>query len=129
MEFNFKSEMEINKVNVQSKLNTFNEYWTPKIVGELNNQLVKIAKFKGEFVMHKHEEEDELFYVINGKLFIELIDKTLELNSGEFVIIPKGIEHKPYAYEEVSVMLFEPASTLNTGNTENELTVSDLDKI
>ncbi|RKE89422.1 cupin domain-containing protein [Ichthyenterobacterium magnum] len=129
MEFNFKSEMEINKVNVQSKLNTFNEYWTPKIVGELNNQFVKIAKFKGEFVMHKHEQEDELFYVINGKLFIELIDKTLELNSGEFVIIPKGIEHKPYAHEEVSVMLFEPASTLNTGNTENELTVSDLDKI
>lgn len=129
MEFNFKSEMEINKVNVQSKLNTFNEYWTPKIVGELNNPFVKIAKFKGEFVMHKHEQEDELFYVINGKLFIELIDKTLELNSGEFVIIPKGIEHKPYAHEEVSVMLFEPASTLNTGNTENELTVSDLDKI
>ena len=121
--------MEINKVNIQSKLNTFNEYWTPKIVGELNNQFVKIAKFKGEFVMHKHEQEDELFYVINGTLFIELIDKTLELNSGEFVIIPKGIEHKPYAHDEVSVMLFEPASTLNTGNTENELTVSDLDKI
>ncbi|WP_271766012.1 cupin domain-containing protein [Aquimarina algiphila] len=129
MEFNFKSEMEINKVNVQSKLNTFNEYWTPKIVGELNNQFVKIAKFKGEFVLHKHEQEDELFYVINGKLFIELADKTLELNTGEFVIIPKGVEHKPYAPEEVSVMLFEPASTLNTGNTKNELTVSDLDKI
>lgn len=121
--------MEINKVNLQSKLNTFNEYWTPKIVGELNNQLVKIAKFKGEFVMHKHEQEDELFYVIAGKLFIEWANKTLELNSGEFVIIPKGVEHKPYAPEEVSVMLFEPASTLNTGNTENELTVSDLDRI
>ena len=121
--------MEINKVNLKSKLKTFNEYWTPKIVGELNNQFVKIAKFKGEFVMHKHEQEDELFYVIDGKLFIELIDKTLELNSGEFVIIPKGIEHKPYAFDEVSVMLFEPATTLNTGNTTNELTVSDLDKI
>ncbi len=121
--------MEINKVNLQSKLNTFNEYWTPKIVGELNNQFVKIAKFKGEFVMHQHEQEDELFFVIDGKLFIELTDKTLELNSGEFVVIPKGIEHKPYAPDEVSVMLFEPASTLNTGNTENELTVSDLDKI
>jgi mannose-6-phosphate isomerase-like protein (cupin superfamily) len=129
MEFNFKSDMEINKVNVQSKLNTFKEYWTPKIVGELNNQFVKIAKFKGEFVMHKHEQEDELFYVINGKLFIELADKTLELNTGEFVIIPKGVEHKPYAPEEVSVMLFEPASTLNTGNTKNDLTVSNLDKI
>lgn len=129
MEFNFKSKMEIDKVNLQSKLNTFNEYWTPKIVGELNNQFVKIAKFKGDFVMHKHEQEDELFYVIAGKLFIELTDKTLELDSGEFVVIPRGVEHKPYAPEEVSVMLFEPASTLNTGNTKNELTVSDLDKI
>ena len=89
--------------------------------------LIAGAKFKGEFV--KHEQEDELFYVIDGKLFIELIDQTLELNTGEFVVIPKGIEHKPYAPKEVSVMLFEPASTLNTGNTKNELTVSDLDKI
>ncbi|WP_010521391.1 cupin domain-containing protein [Aquimarina agarivorans] len=121
--------MEINKVNLDSKLKTFNEYWTPKIVGELNNQFVKIAKFKGEFVMHKHEFEDELFYVIDGKLFIELTDKTLEINKGEFVVIPKGVEHKPFAPEEVSVMLFEPASTLNTGNTQNELTVSELDKI
>ena len=121
--------MDINKVNLKSKLNKFNEYWTPKIVGELNNQFVKIAKFKGDFVMHKHEQEDELFFVIDGKLFIELTDKTLELNPGEFVIIPKGVEHKPFAPEEVSVMLFEPASTLNTGNTENELTVSELDKI
>jgi len=121
--------MEINKVNLNSKLKTFSEFWTPKIVGELNNQLIKIAKFKGEFVMHKHEQEDELFYVIDGKLFIELRDKTLELNTGEFVIIPKGIEHKPYAPEEVSVMLFEPLTTLNTGNTTSELTISDLDKI
>ena len=124
-----KDKMEVNKVNLQSKLKTFNEYWTPKIVGELNNQFVKIAKFKGEFVMHKHEQEDELFYVIDGKLFIELKDRILELDPGEFVIIPKGMEHKPYAPEEVSVMLFEPASTLNTGNTENELTISKLDKI
>ena len=121
--------MEIKKVNLQSKLNTFNEYWKPKIVGELNNQFVKIAKFKGEFVMHNHEQEDEFFYVIDGKLFIELVGETLELNTGEFVIIPKGVEHKPYAPEEVSVMLFEPVSTLNTGNTKNELTVSKLDKI
>lgn len=120
---------EINKINLNSKLKTFNEYWTPKIIGELNNQYVKIAKFKGEFVMHKHEQEDELFYVIDGKLFIELVNKTIVLNTGEFVVIPKGVEHKPYAPEEVSVMLFEPASTLNTGNTKNELTVSNLDKI
>ena len=116
-----KMKMDINKVNLKSKLNKFDEYWTPKIVGELNNQFVKIAKFKGDFVMHKHEQEDELFFVIDGKLFIELTDKTLELNSGEFVIIPRGIEHKPYAPNEVCVMLFEPASTLNTGNTENDL--------
>ncbi|MDL5512493.1 cupin domain-containing protein [Arenibacter sp. M-2] len=121
--------MEIHKVNLQSKLNTFSEYWTPKIVGELNNQLVKIAKFKGEFVKHKHEQEDELFLVVNGTLFIELNDKTLELHAGEFVVIPKGIEHKPYAPEEVSVLLFEPATTLNTGNTNSDLTVTDLDKI
>lgn len=121
--------MEINKVNLESKLATFNEYWTPKIVGELNNQHVKLAKFKGDFVMHKHEQEDELFYVIDGKLFIELVDKTLELDKGEFVIIPKGVEHKPYAPEEVSILLFEPVSTLNTGDTENDLTVSELDKI
>lgn len=121
--------MEINKVNINSKLKTFNEHWSPKIVGELNDQLVKIAKVKGEFIMHQHEQEDELFYVIDGTLFIELVDKTLELNTGEFVIIPKGVKHKPYAPEEVSIMLFEPASTLNTGNTKNELTVSDLDKI
>lgn len=121
--------MDIKKVNLQSKLDTFSEHWTPKIVGGLNNQHVKVAKLKGEFVMHKHEQEDELFYVIEGQLFIELIDKTLELNSGEFVIIPKGVEHKPFAPEEVSVLLFEPASTLNTGNKVNEMTVSDLDEI
>jgi len=121
--------MDVKKVNLQSKLNMFQEHWSPKIVGALNNQLVKIAKLKGEFVMHHHEAEDELFYVIEGKLFIELEDKTLELNAGEFVIIPKGVAHKPYAPEEVSILLFEPATTLNTGNEQNELTVSNLETI
>lgn len=121
--------MEITKVNIQSKLDTFNEYWTPKIVGELNNQFVKVAKFKGEFVMHKHDNEDELFYVIAGRLFIKLEDKTLELQAGEFVVIPKTVLHQPYSPEEVSVLLFEPATTLNTGNTVNDLTISKLDKI
>lgn len=121
--------MDINKVNLQAKLDTFNEHWSPKIVGELNNQHVKVAKFKGDFVMHSHENEDELFYVIDGKLFIELKEKTLELGPGEFVVIPKGVEHKPFAPEEVSVLLFEPASTVNTGNTTSDLTVTDLDKI
>lgn len=121
--------MDIKKVNLQSKLDTFQELWSPKIVGALNNQLVKIAKLQGEFVMHHHEEEDELFYVIDGTLFIELEDQTLELNQGEFVIIPKGVPHKPYAPEEVSILLFEPATTLNTGNQQNERTVSDLEEI
>ncbi|MFK7783892.1 MAG: cupin domain-containing protein [Crocinitomicaceae bacterium] len=121
--------MSIKKVNLASKLQTFSEHWTPKIVGELNHQHVKIAKLQGEFVMHKHEEEDELFYVIKGTLFIELIDETIELNSGEFVVIPKGVEHKPFAPDEVHVMLFAPASTLNTGNTKSELTVENPDKI
>lgn len=121
--------MEIKKVNLQSKLATFSEHWSPKIVGELNQQQVKIAKLKGEFPMHNHEAEDELFYVIEGTLFIELADKTLELAAGEFVIIPKGVDHKPYAPEEVSIMLFEPASTLNTGNVRNEMTKEQLDSI
>ncbi len=121
--------MEIPVVNLATKLESVNKYWTPRIVGELNQQQVKVAKFKGEFVMHRHDNEDELFYVIDGKLFIELRDATIELNSGEFVIIPRGVEHKPYAPDEVSVMLFEPSSTLNTGNLLNELTVADLDRI
>lgn len=121
--------MDINKVNVSSKLSTVKAHWTPKIIGELNNQHVKIAKLKGEFVMHYHELEDELFYVVDGILFIELLDKTLELHSGEFVIIPKGVAHKPYAIEEVSILLFEPATTLNTGNIKNEFTQTDIDHI
>lgn len=121
--------MEMNVVNLATKLATVTEHWSPKIVGELNRQQVKIAKLKGEFVMHKHDDEDELFYVIQGKLFIELIDRTLELDSGEFVVIPRGVEHKPYAPDEVSVMLFEPASTINTGNVRNAMTVAEPDRI
>ncbi|MEM9917337.1 MAG: cupin domain-containing protein [Bacteroidota bacterium] len=121
--------MEINKVNPSQKFSTFDEYWSPKIVGKLNGQLVKLAKFKGAFVMHEHEKEDELFYVIAGELFIELENKTLHLKPGEFVIIPKGTKHKPYAPEEVQVMLFEPASTLNTGDVINDLTKSDLETL
>lgn len=121
--------MEINKVNIASALSTFKEYWTPKIIGELNNQLIKVAKFKGDFIKHQHDNEDELFCVIDGELFIELNEETLRLQPGEFVIIPRGVAHKPYAPEEVSVMLFEPASTVNTGNITNHLTVTDLGKI
>ncbi len=121
--------MEINTVNLKDKFDLFSEHWNPKIVGELNGQLVKLAKLKGEFVLHQHEHEDEMFLVIEGKLLMELVDKTLEIKAGEFVIIPKGSMHKPIAIGEVKVLLFEPKSTLNTGDTENQFTVKKLDKI
>ncbi len=122
-------DKEINKVNLKSKFDLINNFWSPKIVGELNGQHVKIAKFKGEFVMHNHQDEDELFFVINGTLYIELKSKVLELKSGEFIIIPRGVDHKPYSKNEVSVLLFEPKSTLNTGNVNNEFTISNIKKI
>lgn len=121
--------MEIKKVKLQEKFDLFSEHWSPKIVGELNGQFVKIVKVKGDFVMHKHENEDELFFVIEGLLFIELEDDTLEIKPGEFVIIPRGLNHKPYAHEETKILMFEPKTTLNTGNTEGEMTVRDLEEI
>lgn len=120
---------EINKITLSEKFSLFSEYWSPKIVGELNGQNVKLAKFKGEFVWHKHDNEDEMFLVVDGILKIEFRDKTVTLNKNEFLIVPKGVEHKPIAENEVLVMLFEPASTLNTGDTENELTKHQLDWI
>ncbi len=111
-----------NKVNIADKLSLFSEHWSPKIVGELNGQQVKLAKLKGEFVWHKHDSEDELFFVIEGVLKMEFRDKTITIDKNEFLIVPKGTEHRPVAENEVSVMLFEPATTLNTGNTEGELT-------
>jgi mannose-6-phosphate isomerase-like protein (cupin superfamily) len=117
------------KVNLAQKLSLFNEYWTPKIVGELNGQHVKLVKIKGEFVWHKHDNEDELFFVIEGKLKMEYRDKTTIVNKNEFLIVPKGVEHKPVADEEVCIMLFEPATTLNTGDAESNLTKSLLEWI
>ena len=117
------------KVIIEDKFNLFSEYWSPKIVGELNGQHVKLAKLKGEFVWHKHDEEDEMFLVIDGVLKIELRDKTIVINKNEFLIVPKGTEHRPVADSEVLVMLFEPATTLNTGNTENEMTKHFLETI
>ena len=119
----------MNKVNIKQKLSLFTEHWSPKIVGELNGQQVKLAKLKGEFVWHKHENEDELFYVLNGILKIEFRDRTEVIKENEFIIVPRNIEHKPIADEEVCVMLFEPATTLNTGTTTNELTKTVLDRI
>jgi mannose-6-phosphate isomerase-like protein (cupin superfamily) len=117
------------KINIQQKLSLFQDYWNPRIVGELNGQQVKLVKFKGEFVWHKHDHEDEMFFVVSGKFKMELQDKTVEIGEGEFLIVPKGIEHRPVAEEEVCVMLFEPASTLNTGDTKGELTKENLEKI
>jgi mannose-6-phosphate isomerase-like protein (cupin superfamily) len=119
----------MNKVNIEEKLGLINDYWNPRVAGELNGQQVKLVKFKGEFVFHKHDNEDEMFYVLKGSFKMEYHDKTITINENEFVIVPRGVEHKPVADEEVSVMLFEPASTLNTGNVENELTKHELSKI
>lgn len=121
--------MPIKTVNLNEKFNSFSEFWSPKIVGELNGQYVKVAKFKDEFIMHQHEDEDEMFLVIEGKLLMELEDKTLEVNPGEFIIIPRGTNHKPIAVGEAKILLFEPKSTLNTGDQENDFTVSDLEEI
>ena len=108
--------MPIEKVNIQQKMDSFTDYWNPRVAGELNGQLVKLVKFKGEFVWHKHDLEDEMFMVINGSFNMELRDKTIVLDKGDFIIIPKGTEHRPVAEQEVEVMLFEPDTTLNTGN-------------
>lgn len=119
----------MSKVNLQDKLQTFDDYWNPRIVGELNGQQVKLVKFKGEFVWHHHENEDELFLVLEGSFEMHYRDKVVKLNKGEFIIVPKGIEHRPIAKDEVSVLLFEPKNTLNTGNIVNELTKNNLDRI
>jgi len=119
----------MNKVNIAEKLSLFNDYWNPRIAGTLNGQDIKLAKFKGEFVWHKHDNEDEMFLVIDGEFEMEFRDKTVTIKQGEFIIVPKGIEHRPVAKNEVSVMLFEPSGTLNTGDTKGELTKENLDTI
>jgi len=117
------------KVNLAEKLSSFSDYFNPRIAGELNGQHVKLVKFKGEFVWHHHDREDELFYVVKGSFDMQLRDKTITVKEGEFLIIPHGVEHRPVAKEEVEVMLFEPAATLNTGNVENELTKKELHRL
>lgn len=114
----------ITVVNLAQKFDLFNEHWSPKIVGELNESHVKLAKLQGEFVWHSHEHEDEMFLVVSGRLQIRLRDRDLSINPGEFVIIPRGVEHCPLAEEEVRVLLLEPKSTLNTGDQNNERTVT-----
>jgi len=119
----------VNVVSISEKLGRFQEHWQPKIVGELNESYVKLVKFQGEFVWHHHEAEDELFFVVKGLLRMRLRDRDLLVRPGEFVIIPRGVEHLPVAEEEVHVLLFEPKSTLNTGNVSNERTVPKLERI
>lgn len=120
---------QVDKVNIEEKLSLITDHWNPRIAGELNGQQIKLVKFKGEFIRHKHDNEDEMFLVIKGSFRMELGESAIELNEGEFLIIPKGVEHKPVADEEVCVMLFEPASTLNTGDKVNELTKRNIEKI
>jgi len=118
-------------VNLEEKLRSFDETWTPKIVGELNGQYVKLVKFVGEYVWHHHENEDELFLVIDGHIDIHFRDRVVSLGPGEFCIVPRGIEHKPAARQLSSVLLFEPASTRNTGNVDHGYTIEaeDLERI
>lgn len=117
------------KVTLTDKFSQITDYWNPHIVGELNGQQVKLAKFKGPFTWHHHALEDEFFFVVKGSFVMELRDKNIALQEGDFLVVPRGVEHRPNAEEEVWVMLFEPASTLNTGNTENEFTQKQLNRI
>ncbi len=121
--------MPVEKVNLAEKLSLFQDCWSPKLVGEVNDSAVKLVKLQGEFVWHHHDTEDELFLVVKGRLLMKLRDKDLHVDEGEFVIIPHGVEHLPVAEEEVHVLLFEPKTTLNTGNVQNERTVAELDRI
>ena len=122
-------DAKIEKVNLADKLMRFTDSWSPKIVGEITDAYVKLVKLKGEFVWHHHEHEDELFLVIKGRLRMRLRDRDLLLGEGEFVIIPRGVEHLPIAEDECHVLLLEPKTTLNTGNVSNERTVADLEYI
>ena len=119
----------IEKVNLNEKFGLFEEHWSPKIAGEVNDSYVKLVKFAGEFVWHHHEAEDEMFLVVKGSMTMRLRDRDIEVGEGEFVIIPRGVEHMPVADEEVHVVLLEPKSTLNTGNVRDERTRAELERI
>jgi mannose-6-phosphate isomerase-like protein (cupin superfamily) len=117
------------RVNIREKLTGISNYWQPRIAGELNGQQVKLVKFLGPFVWHHHESEDELFLVVKGRMLMEFRDRSVPVDEGEFIIVPRGVEHRPVAENEVHVVLFEPASTLNTGNVQNELTLRELQRV
>ena len=116
---------DVNKVNLAEKFALFSEHWTPKIIAELNDYQIKIVKVKGDFVWHDHSDTDEFFFVIEGTLFIGFENKTMELNTGELYVVPKGVQHRPYALEECKVMLIEPRGVVNTGEAESNLTASN----
>ena len=117
------------KVNIREKLALFDDHWSPKVVGELNGQHVKLVKFRGEFVWHKHDDEDELFLVVHGRFRMKFRDRHVWLEEGEFLIVPRGVEHRPVADEEVHVLLFEPAGTLNTGDVQDERTIREPERL
>jgi mannose-6-phosphate isomerase-like protein (cupin superfamily) len=119
----------VNKISVAEKLATFTEHFSPKVVAELNGQEVKVVKFKGSFVWHHHETADELFFVVRGRLRMDFRDREVWVDPGEMILVPHGVEHRPHADEEVSILLFEPAATLNTGNVVNEQTVTQVERI
>jgi mannose-6-phosphate isomerase-like protein (cupin superfamily) len=125
---NYKG-LKMEKVNIEEKLSQFHDHWNPKIVGDLNGQHVKLVKFQGEFVWHHHDNEDELFLVVKGRFRMDFRDRQVWLETGEFLIVPRGAEHRPVANEEAHVLLFEPASTLNTGNVSDALTVREPSRI
>jgi mannose-6-phosphate isomerase-like protein (cupin superfamily) len=119
----------VEKIRLADKLSAFQEHFRPKVVAELNGQLVKLVKFQGTFVWHHHDDEDELFLVLDGRFRMDFRDREVWLEAGELIVVPRGVEHRPHADDEVSILLFEPASTLNTGNVRNERTVDELDRI
>jgi mannose-6-phosphate isomerase-like protein (cupin superfamily) len=117
------------KVNLSQKFSLFSDHWSPKIAGELNDSYVKLVKFQGEFVWHHHDNEDELFLVVKGRMLMRFREREVWVDEGEFIVVPRGVEHMPVAPEEVQVVLLEPKSTLNTGNVQNEKTVAELERI
>jgi mannose-6-phosphate isomerase-like protein (cupin superfamily) len=119
----------LEKVNIRDKLARIGKHWDPKVVGELNGQHVRLVKFRGEFVWHKHDVEDELFLVVRGSFNMQFRDRVTPVNEGEFIIVPRGIEHCPKAEQEVHVLLFEPAATVNTGDAGGERTITELERI
>jgi mannose-6-phosphate isomerase-like protein (cupin superfamily) len=120
---------ELDKINLAAKLSLFADHWSPKVIADLNGQQVKLVKFQGEFVWHHHEHEDELFLVLEGRFRMDYRDRQIWLERGELIVVPRGVEHRPFAEEEVAVLLFEPASTLNTGDVVERRTVERLERL